>query len=109
LTDGGTPVGRAAVVAAAVGGRSCDIRTHARVHEGVAIGDEVIIGDQSVIYPGVRIYPYKEVEYGAQLHESLIWESRASTRLFTRNQVSGHVNVDVTRDVAVRLGAALRT
>ena len=27
--------------------------------------------------PGVRIYPYKEVETGAQIHESLIWESRA--------------------------------
>src|SRR5207248_933220 len=62
-----------------------------------------------IIYPGVRIYPYKEVEYGAQLHESLIWESRASTRLFTRNQISGLVNVDVTPDVAVRFGSALGT
>ena len=53
---------------------------HARVHEGVAIGDQVTLGDQSVIYPGVRIYPYKEVEYGAQIHESLIWESRGSTK-----------------------------
>ena len=26
--------------------------------------------------PGVRIYPYKEIETGAQIHESLIWESR---------------------------------
>src|SRR5438874_4467160 len=109
IIDAGTYVGRAAIVEGAVVGRSCDIRTHARLHEGVAIGDEVILGDQSVIYPGVRIYPYKEVEYGAQLHESLIWESRASTRLFTRNHVSGLVNVDLTPDVAVRFGAALGT
>src|SRR5436190_15345361 len=109
IIDAGTYVGRAAIVEGAVVGRSCDIRTHARLHEGVAIGDEVIVGDQSVIYPGVRIYPYKEVEYGAQLHESLIWESRASTRLFTRNQISGLVNVDVTPEVAVRFGAALGT
>jgi mannose-1-phosphate guanylyltransferase/phosphomannomutase len=109
IIDAGTYVGRAAIVEGAVVGRNCDIRTHARLHEGVAIGDEVILGDQSVIYPGVRIYPYKEVEYGAQLHESLIWESRASTRLFTRNQVSGLINVDVTPDVAVRFGAALGT
>jgi mannose-1-phosphate guanylyltransferase/phosphomannomutase len=107
IVDAGTYVGKAAIVEGAVVGRNCDIRTHARLHEGVAIGDEVIIGDQSVIYPGVRIYPYKEVEYGAQLHESLIWESRASTRLFTRDQVSGLVNVDVTPEVAVRVGAAL--
>jgi hypothetical protein len=27
----------------------------------------------------VRIYPYKEVESGAHIHESLIWESRATS------------------------------
>ena len=47
-----------------------------RVHEGAAIGDEVTIGAESVIMPGVRIYPFKEVETGSTLHESLIWESR---------------------------------
>ena len=109
IVDAGRYIGRAAIVEGAVVGRGCDIRTHARLHEGVAIGDEVIIGDQAIIYPGVRIYPYKEVEYGAQLHESLIWESRASMRLFTRNQVTGLVNVDVTPEVAVRFGAALGT
>ncbi|MGZ4463094.1 MAG: hypothetical protein ACXVZP_09660, partial [Gaiellaceae bacterium] len=67
------------------------------------------LGDQSVIYPGVRIYPYKEVEYGAQIHESLIWESRASNRVFAKDGVIGLVNVDLTPEVAVRLGAALGT
>jgi mannose-1-phosphate guanylyltransferase/phosphomannomutase len=109
IIDAGTYVGRAAIVEGAVVGANCDIRTHARLHEGVAIGNEVIVGDQSVIFPGVRIYPYKEVESGAQLHESLIWESRASSRLFTGSHVSGLVNVDLTPDVAVRLGAALGT
>ena len=46
--------------------------------------------------PGVRIYPYKEVESGAQIHESLIWESRATSRLFGKDGVSGLVNVDLT-------------
>ena len=59
--------------------------------------------------PGVRVYPYKEVESGSQIFESLIWESRASPRLFERDGVSGLVNVDLTPEVAVRLGAALGT
>ena len=59
--------------------------------------------------PGVRIYPYKEVETGAQIHESLIWESRATSRLFDRDGVSGLVNVDLTPETAVRLAAALGT
>src|SRR6266516_7128638 len=109
VIDASCYIARSAVDERAILGRNCDVRAHARVHEGVAIGDQVTLGDQSVIYPGVRIYPYKEVEYGAQLHESLIWESRASTRLFTRNQVSGLVNVDVTPEVAVLFGAALGT
>jgi mannose-1-phosphate guanylyltransferase / phosphomannomutase len=79
------------------------------VHEGVAIGDQVTLGDQSVIYPGVRIYPYKEVESGAQIHESVIWESRGSTKAFGKDGVVGLVNVDLTPDIAVRLGAAFGT
>ena len=39
--------------------------------------------------PGVRIYPYKEVETGAQIYESLIWESRARSRLFGKDGVGG--------------------
>jgi carbonic anhydrase/acetyltransferase-like protein (isoleucine patch superfamily) len=69
VIDASTYVGRSAVVEGAVVGRNCDIKAHARVHEGVAIGDQVHLGDQSVIFPGVRIYPYKEVEYGADPRE----------------------------------------
>ena len=58
------------MIEGAVIGRSCDIRSHVRIHEGVAIGDEVTIGAESVVMPGVRIYPYKEVESGAQIHET---------------------------------------
>jgi mannose-1-phosphate guanylyltransferase/phosphomannomutase len=109
VIDAGTYVGRSALVEGAILGRNCDLRSHARVHEGVAIGDEVTLGDQSIVYPGVRIYPFKEVEYGAQIHESLIWESRASTRVFGKDGVTGLVNVDLTPETAVRLGAALGT
>ena len=107
--DASCYIGRSAVVEGAIVGRNCDIRPHARVHEGVAIGDQVTIGDQSVIYPDVRIYPYKEVEYGAQIHESLIWESRGTTRVFAQEGVVGLVNVDLTPEIALRFGAALGT
>jgi mannose-1-phosphate guanylyltransferase/phosphomannomutase len=109
IIDASTSIGRSAVVEGAIVGRSCDLRSHVRVQEGVAIGDEVTIGSESVIMPGVRIYPYKEVETGSQLFESLIWESRGTTRIFRVNGVSGLVNVDLTPDIAVRLAAALGT
>jgi mannose-1-phosphate guanylyltransferase/phosphomannomutase len=109
VIDSGTHIGRSAIVEGAIIGRSCDLRTHARLHEGVAIGDEVTIGAESVIYPGVRIYPYKEVESGAQIHSSLIWESRGGSRIFGRDGVQGLINVDLTPEVALRLGIALGT
>jgi mannose-1-phosphate guanylyltransferase / phosphomannomutase len=107
MIDSSTYIGRSSEVEGAIIGRRCDLRAHVRVHEGVAIGDEVTIGTESVILPGVRIYPFKEVETGSQLHESLIWESRGTTRLFGKQGVAGMVNVDLTPDVAVRLAAAL--
>src|SRR5207245_9824238 len=84
VIDASTHIGRSSLIEGAIIGRSCDIRAHVRLHEGVAIGDEVTIGSETVIMPGVRIYPYKEVESGSLLPDSLIRESRASTRLFGR-------------------------
>ena len=109
VIDSSTHVGTSAIVEGAVIGRNCDLRAHVRIHEDVAIGDEVTIGAEAVVMPGVRIYPYKEVESGAHIHESLIWESRATSRLFGKDGVAGLVQVDVTPEVAVRLAAALGT
>jgi len=109
IVDSSTYIGRSTVVEGAIVGRSCDIRAHARVHEGVAIGDEVTIGAESEIMPGVRIYPFKEVDTGSHIFESLIWESRGTARVFGKNGVSGLVNVDLTPDIAVRLAAAFGT
>jgi mannose-1-phosphate guanylyltransferase/phosphomannomutase len=109
VVDSSTYIGRSAVLEGAIVGRSCEIGSHVLVQEGAAIGDEVALGSQSVVHPGVRIYPYKEVETGAQVTESLIWEARATSRLWGRDGVSGLVNVDITPEVAVRLAAALGT
>jgi mannose-1-phosphate guanylyltransferase/phosphomannomutase len=109
IVDTLTHIGRSALIEGAIIGRSCDIRSHVRIHEGVAIGDEVTIGEQSTVMPNVRIFPYKEIESGAQIRENLIWESRAPARLFEKDVVSGLVEVDLTPEIAVRLGAALGT
>ena len=109
VIDASTHVGRSALIEGAIVGRSCDIRDHVRIQEGAAIGDEVTIGSESSIVPHVRIYPYKEVESGSQLYENLIWETRASSRLFGKDGVTGLVNVDLTPETAARLATALGT
>ena len=109
VIDAGTYLGRSAVVEGAIIGRSCDVRDHVRIHEGVAIGDEVTIGPEASIFPGVRIYPFKEIETGAQIHESIIWEKRASKSAFGRDGATGLVNVDLTPETAVQLAESLGT
>ena len=89
VIDAATHIGRSALIEGAIIGRACDIRDHVRIQEGAAIGDEVTIGSESNIAPHVRIYPYKEVETGSQVYENLIWETRASSRLFGKDGVIG--------------------
>jgi mannose-1-phosphate guanylyltransferase/phosphomannomutase len=109
IIDSSTHVGRSTLIEGAIVGRSCDIHSHVRIHEGVVIGDEVTLGDESTVMPNIRVFPHKEVESGSQVHENLIWEFRASSRLFQRDVVSGLVEVDLTPEIAVRLGASLGT
>ncbi len=109
VIDAGTYLGRSSVVEGAILGRGCDVRDHVRVHEGVAIGDQVTVGPEATIFPGVRVYPFKEIETGAQVHESVVWETRAASSLFGRDGAVGLVNVDLTPETAVRLAAALGT
>jgi mannose-1-phosphate guanylyltransferase / phosphomannomutase len=109
VIDASTHIGRSVLIENAIVGRSCDIRSHVRIHEDVAIGDEVTIGAETVVMPGVRIYPFKEVESGSQVYENLIFEARASSQLFAAEGISGLVNVDLTPEAAVRLAAAYGT
>jgi len=109
VVDASTSVGRSAVVEGAIVGRACDIRPHARLHEGVAVGDNCTIGEESVVMPGVRIYPFKEVESGSVVDRNLIWESRLSSRLIGLDGIVGRIDVDLTPETALRLGLALGT
>ena len=87
-------------------GRNCDVRRGARLEEGVVVGDDCSIGNDAVINPSVRIYPFKTVEAGAIVTQSIIWESRGVRTLFGAQGVTGLVNVDITPEIVVRLAMA---
>jgi mannose-1-phosphate guanylyltransferase/phosphomannomutase len=109
VVDNSTAIGRSVLVEGAIVGKACDLRPHARLHEGVAVGDNCTIGEESVVMPGVRIYPFKEVESGSLVDRNLIWESRLSSRLIGVDGITGRINVDLTPETALRLGIALGT
>ncbi len=109
ILDASTYVGRSAMIEGAVVGRMCDIRSHVRIGENAAIGDQTTIGDDAVVAPGVRVYPFKDIEAGTHVDRNVIWEARTAASIFGRERIRGLVNVDLTPETALRLGMALGT
>jgi mannose-1-phosphate guanylyltransferase / phosphomannomutase len=109
VIDSGCFIGQSARVEGTILGKGVDVRPHALLNEGVAVGDECSIGAEAVLDPGVKVYPFKTIEAGAAIHTNLIWESRGITTIFGRDGATGLVNVDITAEVAARIGAAYGT
>ncbi|HYU57231.1 MAG TPA: sugar phosphate nucleotidyltransferase, partial [Actinomycetota bacterium] len=87
-------------------GRNADVKHGARLEEGVVVSDDCMVGEGAVLNPQVKVYPFKRVDPGALVSQSIIWESRGARSLFGERGVAGLVNVDVTPEMAVRLGLA---
>jgi len=104
-----TYIGASAKVLGAILGKNCDVKAGATFSEGVAVGDECVIGEQAYIAPDVKIYPFKSVESGAQIQSSIIWESRGSSQLFGKDGIVGLINVDITAELALRVAMAYGT
>src|SRR6266508_3279024 len=75
-------IGPSASLRGCVVGNNTDIGRGARLDEGVVVADECKIGEGSVLNPRVKVYPFKIVEPGALVTQSIIWESRGSRGLF---------------------------
>jgi mannose-1-phosphate guanylyltransferase / phosphomannomutase len=52
------------------------------------------------------VYPFKTVEAGAIVNDSIVWESRGARSLFGRDGVIGLANVDITPELATKLAMA---
>ena len=99
-------IGPQASLRGCVVGKNTDVKHAARVGEGAVIGDECDIGEGAILNPEVKVYPFKTVEPGALVSQSIIWESKGSRSLFGERGVGGLVNVDITPELAMRLGMA---
>lgn len=87
-------------------GNGSDLRNGARCDDGSVLGDECFVGAGAHIGANVKVYPFKTVEAGAIVNQSLVWESRGSRTLFGKDGVSGLANVDITPELATRVAMA---
>ncbi|MCA1727066.1 MAG: NTP transferase domain-containing protein [Actinobacteria bacterium] len=99
-------VGPGATLRGCVVGKNTDVKHNARLEEGVVVSDECYVGDGAVLNPGVKVYPFKHVDPGALVTQSIIWESRGARHLFGERGVAGLVNIDVTPEMGMRLALA---
>jgi mannose-1-phosphate guanylyltransferase/phosphomannomutase len=90
-------------------GKNTDVMRNARIEEGAVIGDECVIEEEAIVSAEVKVYPFKTIEAGALVNQSVIWESRGQRSLFGPRGVSGIINVEITPELAVRLSAAYAT
>ncbi len=109
VIDSNTYLGSGTKVHGAILGKNCDVKPGTAISEGAAIGDECVIGEQAYIAPDVKIYPFKTVESGAQIHTSIIWESRGTSQLFGKDGVVGLINVDITAELGLKIAMAYGT
>ena len=76
------------------------------LEENVIISDKAKVGEYARVKANVKIWPQKEVEAGAILSSSLVWGEKWSRELFTDSKITGIANVEMTPELAARLGAA---
>ena len=99
-------VGPSVTLRGCVVGKNSDVKFGARVEEGVVVANECHIGEGAVLNPQVKVYPYKSVDPGAIVSESIIWQSGGPRGLFGERGITGLFNVDLTPESALRLAAA---
>ena len=87
--------------------RAVTVKNGCLLEEGSVVGSEVVIGNGSTVNPNVRIWPNKEVEPGAVVHESIIWAGSWKRGLFTSYGLTGLTNVEFTPEFGARLGASV--
>jgi mannose-1-phosphate guanylyltransferase/phosphomannomutase len=105
----GAYIGQGVRLLGSIVGRGSDLRHNARCDDGTVLGDQCFIGAEAHIGANVKVYPFKTVEAGAVVNQSLVWESRGSRSLFGKDGVAGLANVDITPELATRVAMAYAT
>jgi mannose-1-phosphate guanylyltransferase/phosphomannomutase len=109
VTWGGTHVGARARVEGSV---LCDrvrVGEATVVEAGAIVADDTVVGREVRVKEGIRIWPSKVVEDHAVVHANLVYAERWRTSAFEEGAVTGLTNLELTPDVAARLGAAYGT
>ncbi len=85
------------------------IEERVEVEAGAIISEECRIGKGAVIRENVKIWPKKQVEDGSTVYASIIWSDKWTKNLFNDFGISGLANIEITPEMASKIGAAFGT
>ncbi|MDQ3508600.1 MAG: sugar phosphate nucleotidyltransferase [Actinomycetota bacterium] len=105
----GSYIGEGAELVDTLVGRSSYVQARARLLERSSLGDDVIVGEGATVSPEVKVYPHKTIEDGANVTQSLIYETMGLRTVFKGGKVAGKFNVDLTPEVLIRLASSFGT
>src|ERR671916_407070 len=105
----GTYIGEGTELRDTLVGRNSYVQPRARILERSSLGDDVIVGEGATVSPEVKVYPHKTIESGANVTQSLIYETMGLRTVFKGGIVSGKFNVDLTPEFVVRLSSSFGT
>jgi mannose-1-phosphate guanylyltransferase / phosphomannomutase len=72
----------------------------------VFISDKCDIGKESRLAPNIKLWPEKQVEDGAILTRSMVWEDKWLKDLFTDSRITGLSNIEMNPEFGAKIGAA---
>jgi mannose-1-phosphate guanylyltransferase/phosphomannomutase len=101
-----TKVGKGAELTSCVVAKWCTIGDYAMISDNVYISDKCTIGTESKLAPNIKLWPEKEVEDGAVLTRSLVWEDKWLKDLFTDARITGLSNIEMNPEFGAKIGAA---
>lgn len=88
------------------------IKYSAAVFDMAVLGRNVIIGRESRLKPGIKIWPEKEIGDRTVVDTSIIWPTYWSRNIFSNRGIIGDSNIDITPEfisnLAVAYGSTLR-
>jgi mannose-1-phosphate guanylyltransferase/phosphomannomutase len=99
-------VGRESRLNACTVGSHTTINHSCTVQEGAVIGDRNRIENDCTIRTQIKLWPDKIIEAGSTVTMSLIWGQKWAGSLFRNTGVMGIANIELTPDLACKLGAS---
>lgn len=100
-------LGPSSQVSGAIIGRQCSVGAHAIVSEECVVGDGCVLEEGAILMPHVRLWPHKRILRRSTVRESIIQGKQGRRDLFRGYTISGQTNLDLTSEIAARIGVAL--